>query len=87
MTWGAARKSHHEARYHRAHHPRLGLLLGPLAVEAQPPTTIPTIGFLMLSSVAPDAPFFGLFRQALREVGYVEGQNVHLEYRWADRRA
>ncbi len=64
-----------------------GLLVVPLSVEAPLSTTVPTIGFLMLSSLAPDSLFFELFRQTLREVGYVEGQNVHLEYRWADRRA
>jgi ABC-type uncharacterized transport system substrate-binding protein len=64
----------------------LGMLAAPFAVRAQTSPKRPQIGVLRTSSR--DAPDPGLdgFRQGLRELGYVEGQNLHLEYRWADGR-
>src|SRR5262249_18733460 len=54
----------------------------PLTARAQQPR--PVIGFF--SSASPDAYSDRLraFRQGLKEVGYVEGQNVQIEYRWAE---
>ena len=53
----------------------------PLVTRAQQPT-VPVIGFLSGTSSRGYAPY--AFREGLREGGFVEGQNVKIEYRWAD---
>jgi ABC-type uncharacterized transport system substrate-binding protein len=47
---------------------------------------MPVIGFLSLVSPDPFAPSLAAFRQGLRDTGYIEGQNVAIEYHWAEGR-
>jgi putative ABC transport system substrate-binding protein len=42
------------------------------------------IGFLGITSPSPNAANVAAFRQGLSEIGYVEGQNLAIEYRWAE---
>jgi hypothetical protein len=42
----------------------------------------PIVGFLSLSSPGPHAPFVAAFNEGLRETGFIEGENLGIEYRW-----
>jgi putative ABC transport system substrate-binding protein len=55
----------------------------PLALRAQQ-KTMPVIGYLNGSSLAANALWLAAFRQGLAETGWVEGQNLAVEYRWAE---
>jgi putative ABC transport system substrate-binding protein len=62
----------------------LGILLGSLAAQAQQTGNVYRIGFLGNSTAALEANLVGPFREGLRDLGYVEGRNVLIEYRWAE---
>jgi ABC-type uncharacterized transport system substrate-binding protein len=59
----------------------------PLAARAQQPVKLPTIGFLGTTTASAWQPWTAAFVQRLRELGWVEGRNVAIEYRWAEARS
>ncbi len=60
----------------------LGLILAPAAVDPQPLAKVARIGYL--STAGGRGPYIGAVQEGLRELGWVEGQNVISEYRGAD---
>ena len=63
----------------------LSMLLAPLAADAQPPKKVPRIGVLHTNASAPwFPPLLAAFHQGLRDFGYVDGQNLVIEYRSAE---
>lgn len=56
----------------------------PLAVRAQQPERMRRIGFLSGRSPGESAAVVKAFRQGLAENGYVEGENIAIQFRWAD---
>src|SRR5262249_57786163 len=61
----------------------LGLLVAPLAAEAQQAGKVPRLGLLFPAELpSSEEPSLAAFRQALRDLGYVDGQTVALEYRY-----
>jgi len=64
----------------------LGLLVAPLTAEAPQRTKVPRIGVLMIhtGSTAVAVKYLEAFRQGLRDLGYMEGQNIVIEPRWGE---
>jgi hypothetical protein len=62
----------------------LSLLLAPLAATTQPAGKVPTIGLLLPGSATTNLQGFEAFIQSLRELGYIEGQTIAIEQRYAE---
>jgi putative ABC transport system substrate-binding protein len=59
----------------------------PLAARAQQAGKLPTIGFLGTTTASAWKPWTAAFAQRLRELGWIEGRNLAIEYRWAEARS
>ena len=64
----------------------LSVLAAPLAAGAQQSGKVPRIGYLGVSSPALERDRVEALRQGLRDLGYAEGQNILIEFRWAEGR-
>jgi putative ABC transport system substrate-binding protein len=62
----------------------VSLTLAPLAAESQPPARAPRIGYLSNGTPSSAVPQVEAFRRGLRELGWIEGQTIMIEYRWAE---
>jgi putative tryptophan/tyrosine transport system substrate-binding protein len=62
-----------------------GVMTAARALRAQQ-KTMPVLGYLNSASPGPAGPYIAAFRQGLSETGYIEGQNLAIEYRWAEGR-
>src|SRR5262245_64706372 len=56
----------------------------PLVARAQQPGKLPTVGFLGAASASAWSQWVAAFLQRLRELGWIEGRNLTIEYRWAE---
>src|SRR6476646_251462 len=70
----------------------LGVLGGaaaawPLAARAQAPGKIPTVGVLGSGTMSSQGSWVAAFVQRMRELGWIEGRTIAIEYRWAEGRA
>ena len=63
-----------------------GAAAWPLAARAQQPAKLPTIGFLGQSTRSATSEWTTAFVQRLRELGWFDGRNVAIEYRWGEGR-
>ena len=63
-----------------------GAAAWPLAARAQQPAKVPTIGFLGASTLSSASKSVTAFVQRLRELGWIEGRTVTIEYRWGEGR-
>jgi putative tryptophan/tyrosine transport system substrate-binding protein len=61
-----------------------GAVAWPLVARAQQPGKLPTIGFLGANSPSVQSQWTAAFVQRLHELGWIEGRNVAIEYRWAE---
>jgi putative ABC transport system substrate-binding protein len=62
----------------------LAILVAPLATKMRPLATVYRVGLLRTGTALAEQPFVGSVRQGLRDLGYVEGQNLVIEQRYAE---
>ena len=62
----------------------ISVLIAPSASQAQQRGHVPRLGYLGTSSASLESELLNAFREGLRDHGYVEGQNIVIEYRWAE---
>ncbi|OGQ82251.1 MAG: hypothetical protein A3F90_10150 [Deltaproteobacteria bacterium RIFCSPLOWO2_12_FULL_60_19] len=62
----------------------LTFALGGAGVQAQQPKSVPRVGYLSVLSPSSDSARIEAFRQGMRDLGYLEGQNMAIEYRYAE---
>ncbi len=62
----------------------LSIFLAPLATNAQQVPKVPRVGFLSSFSASATAPWLQAFRRGLRDLGWIEGKNISIEYRYAE---
>jgi putative ABC transport system substrate-binding protein len=62
----------------------LGVLVAPPAAGGQQPGKMPRVGSLGISSPSLEPHYVEAFRQKLRDLGHIEGQNIAIEYRWGE---
>src|SRR6266478_1259586 len=62
-------------------------VMRPFTARAQQPGKLPTIGFLGTTTASAWGPWTAAFVQRLRELGWIEGRTVTIEYRWAEARS
>jgi putative tryptophan/tyrosine transport system substrate-binding protein len=65
----------------------LGLFVAPLTAQTQAPGKVPRVGYVFARVSSADQRLWDAARQGLRDLGYVEGQNITLEVRWAEGRS
>ena len=64
-----------------------GVMAWPVAAAAQQPTKLPTVGFLGSGTPSTSSQWVAAFVQRLRDLGWIEGRTVAIEYRWAEGRS
>src|SRR5262249_32080434 len=87
--WGSPSSRWSRQSYRRGGRELVLLVAGATTTPGAPRAqqkAMPVIGYLSSTSPIPAAPVLAAFRQGLSETGYVEGQNVGIEFRWAEGR-